>query len=443
MTSVRPEPQQQKWFRKHCLWEVNKNTLKRYQMRWMNTLEREWHPSVHAHMTGAAAFDASAPHLYHTAVQHGETFILAHISTEGSLAQHLHDLIVRSRTDGTIVANDGRSLIQFLERWIIINDADAQAAARTALMSITLLPAFTIIELEDSFWWATNIVARLPARERTQECDVRRRMVEGLRDELAARRVVVQSQLSMVTMLGRGSAVSDAEFIKLLATQLAEHRHSAGIASSESFVQPHVSAASGQDAPTTFAIGTDRSKGKGKDKERKPSCWACAGPHNTDECPKPPCGKCGTKFCGIHFPKPVVCQLAVGGKAEDYKRYNGFPALPHTALGKVLATHFAKQKPPPAAANLPSANVITDGLSIDQVRELVEQVERMRITVMIEGCADAAPRCALSDDASATHALEVDFSLDESRTGITHALDALPVGNMAHAGKVIVVVVEP
>ena len=51
---------QKNWVRDHCKWDLNKNTLKRYELRWQTTLQREWHPDVGAQLAGTLIFDPKA-----------------------------------------------------------------------------------------------------------------------------------------------------------------------------------------------------------------------------------------------------------------------------------------------------------------------------------------------------------------------------------------------
>ena len=51
-----------------------------------------------------------------------------------------------------------------------------------------------------------NLLTRLPPGERTAECNVQARMIDGMQDELKARKLVLQSQLEIATMITGAAA---------------------------------------------------------------------------------------------------------------------------------------------------------------------------------------------------------------------------------------------
>eukprot|EP00966_Prymnesium_polylepis_P186755 4329204-Prymnesium_polylepis.1 len=149
-------------------------------------------------------------------------FIIAHLATEGKIATHLHEKMEEARMTGALTPKSGSALLKFLKEWIIIRDPQEQVKAKRALQSIQVLQTHTIVELETIFWWATSIVARLPSSERTAECDVQTRMVEGLQGELVSRKIIIQSQLEIAAMIAGGtSKIDPANFLLMIAKQLA------------------------------------------------------------------------------------------------------------------------------------------------------------------------------------------------------------------------------
>ena len=52
-------PNPEKFVRDNCIWDLDKNTYSRMKMRWLNTLQREWHPDVSLVFQGKLNFEAA------------------------------------------------------------------------------------------------------------------------------------------------------------------------------------------------------------------------------------------------------------------------------------------------------------------------------------------------------------------------------------------------
>ena len=190
--------------------------------------------------------------------------------------------IEHARKTGAIVASNGKSLIEFLDRWIKITDADEAKRAREALLGLQVQPHFTLVELEETYWWAEAIIQRLPDVERTAECNIRTRFLEGMKGALSTRKIAVESQLATLTALGH--TIADASFIKMIGTQLAAHRIETGTVSahSEIFEQPGIETKIKSNVNVTY----HREQGDRVNLDGR-RCFACNGNHLIDRCEKP------------------------------------------------------------------------------------------------------------------------------------------------------------
>ena len=196
---------QKSWMRDHCKWNLDKNTFKRYELRWKTTLEREWHPDVVAQLNGTLTFDPKDPERFHKAAALAETFVVAHLDEKSAAATHLLEKMAQYRLTGALLPNDGNSMLKFLEKWIIIEDEAEQRRARSALLDLVIAPSFTLVEVETVYWWAENLRARLPPTERTADIRIEKLMVNGLQGELAQTKTSLKSQLNLLESLGRPS----------------------------------------------------------------------------------------------------------------------------------------------------------------------------------------------------------------------------------------------
>ena len=214
-------------------------------------------------------------------------------------ASHLANSIEHARKTGVIVASNGKSLIEYLDNWIKITDADEARRAREALLGLQVQPQFTLVELEETYLWAEAIIQRLPTSEQTAECNIRVRFLEGMKGELAPRKIAVESQLSTLTALGH--TITDASFIKMIDTQLAAHRIETGTnsANSEVFEQPGVEKKIKPNVNVTYH--------RDREQQEMRRCFACNGNHLIDRCEKSKCEFCNGVNCGIHFPNKTSC----------------------------------------------------------------------------------------------------------------------------------------
>jgi hypothetical protein len=57
-------PNPEKFIRENCIWDLDKNTLSRMKMRWLNTLQRERHPDVSLAYQEKITFNPSSPERY-------------------------------------------------------------------------------------------------------------------------------------------------------------------------------------------------------------------------------------------------------------------------------------------------------------------------------------------------------------------------------------------
>ena len=146
-TSQLPNPE--RFVRDNCIWDLDKNTYSRMKMRWLNTLQREWHPDVALVFQGKLNFDPGDPTRFYRAVKLLDQFVWHHLNLTGSItASHLANSIEHARKTGVIVASNGKSLIEYLDNWIKITDADEARRAREALLGLQVQPQFTLVELE-------------------------------------------------------------------------------------------------------------------------------------------------------------------------------------------------------------------------------------------------------------------------------------------------------
>ena len=122
-------------------------------MRWLNTLQREWQsPDVSLAYQGKIAFDPSSPERYYKAVKLLDQFVWHHLKLTGSMtASHLANSIEHARKTGAIASGNGVSLIEYLDKWVKITDADEAKRARDALLGLKILPEFTLVELDETY----------------------------------------------------------------------------------------------------------------------------------------------------------------------------------------------------------------------------------------------------------------------------------------------------
>jgi hypothetical protein len=285
------------------MWDLDKNKYSHMKMRWLNTLQREWHPDVALVFQGTLSFDPDNPTRFYRATKLLDQFVWHHLNLTGSImASHLANSIEHARKTGAIVASNGKSLIEYLDNWVKITDADEARRAREALLGLQVQPKFTLVELEETYRWAEAIIQRLPASERTAECNIRVRFLEGMKGELAPRKIAVESQLATLTALGH--TITDASFIQMIGTQLAAHRLEMGVvsANSETFQQPGVETK----VKPNVNVMYHREQGD-RDNQEGRRCFACNGLHTINQCDKGKCEYCDGINCGIHFPNKVSC----------------------------------------------------------------------------------------------------------------------------------------
>ena len=61
-------PNPEKFVRDNCIWDLDKNSYSRMKVRWLNTLQREWHPDVSLVFQGKLNFDQGGPTRFYRAV---------------------------------------------------------------------------------------------------------------------------------------------------------------------------------------------------------------------------------------------------------------------------------------------------------------------------------------------------------------------------------------
>ena len=316
-------PNPKVFVRANCKWSLDKNTLGRYEKHWLNTLQREWHPDVALAFQDKIKFDPGNPERYHRAQKLLDTFIWHHLDLDQKgVGPHLAISIENARHTGKIVPCNGKSLLDFLREWVIITDKGDAANARKGLMNLRILPQFTLVELEEVYWWAEAINNRLPTAERTAECNVKVRMLEGMTGALASRKVALETQ--MTTMTAMGHTITDTAFLKMMNLQLASYRLETSTSSkhAEEFVQPGIDA---MPEPKKFC-SKDDDKGKRSDIK----CFGCGGNHSVKECQKPKCKICGRRDCGVNYPTPINCL------SKYYADHGNLPAEVKNATGTPL-----------------------------------------------------------------------------------------------------------
>ena len=91
-------PNPEKFVRENCIWDLDKNTLSRMKMRWLNTLQREWNPDVALAYQEKITFDPSSPERYYKAVKLLDQFVWHHLKLTGTrTASHLANSIELAR----------------------------------------------------------------------------------------------------------------------------------------------------------------------------------------------------------------------------------------------------------------------------------------------------------------------------------------------------------
>ena len=88
---------QSKFFRAHCLWELDKNTYVRYEHRWITTMQREWQPDVALVCTGKLIWTPENSDRFNAAAKSASIFLLEHISDRGPIGQHLFQKMAEAR----------------------------------------------------------------------------------------------------------------------------------------------------------------------------------------------------------------------------------------------------------------------------------------------------------------------------------------------------------
>ena len=75
-------PNPKVFVRSNCKWNLDKNTLGRYEKHWLNTLQREWQPDVAVAFQDKIEFDPNKPERYLNAQKLLDTFIWHHLDLD-------------------------------------------------------------------------------------------------------------------------------------------------------------------------------------------------------------------------------------------------------------------------------------------------------------------------------------------------------------------------
>jgi hypothetical protein len=190
-----------RWKKDHCVWDPErKSDFPRMLKRWENELRLNWQPCVIELMQGRLA--QSSPD-WALAANSSLRFVMAHVNCKSAEGEYMHQKIAEAQGDGTITQQTGLAVVRFIRESLVLTNEGDQQKARAALLGIVISPKMSLRHLEELYWWAEGVRIRLPAHERTAECDVLRCMVRGMKGELATRKMILEGLLDTATAAGR------------------------------------------------------------------------------------------------------------------------------------------------------------------------------------------------------------------------------------------------